>query len=217
MPSNALKTFENHLVKDVDKLIASHAELNHEGGGRRGLGHITRSGVVMLCAAWEVYIEDVLVESVQYMVNNTASAQALPKDVKKSLAGYTKASKHELRVIDIADLGWKTVLVEIANHAVGRLNTPKSENIDPLFKKHLGFRGFSAKWGRPATDIDDFVTTRCGIAHRGGGTPYVQIPTLRNYRSLVEQTVVDADNALADHLRDHTTTGRSPWQRRARP
>ena len=50
MSSNAYTNFEKKL-KDVERLYDSHSQLNHDGKGRRGLGHITRSGIFMLCAA----------------------------------------------------------------------------------------------------------------------------------------------------------------------
>jgi len=50
MPSTSFLKFETNMLTDVDRIISSHTQLNHDGRGRRGLGHITRSGVLMLCA-----------------------------------------------------------------------------------------------------------------------------------------------------------------------
>ena len=47
MSSAAFGAFQFNLV-DVDRLVKSHDALSGTGQGRRGLGHITRSSVVML-------------------------------------------------------------------------------------------------------------------------------------------------------------------------
>lgn len=97
MPSNALAKFESNLLVDVDRLIESHGQLNHQGMGRRGLGHITRSGVLMLCAAWELYLEEVLVESARIIIDRAASPDDLPRKVQQEIAKAVRESKHELK------------------------------------------------------------------------------------------------------------------------
>jgi RiboL-PSP-HEPN len=70
MPSRSLQIFYYNLLNDINQLIKIHDTLN-KGKGRKSLGHLTRSGVVLLCAAWEVYIEEVLVEAANYLKKNT--------------------------------------------------------------------------------------------------------------------------------------------------
>ena len=91
MPSQAYRKFL-HNVHDVERLITSHNALspNGNGRGRRGLGHITRSGVVLLCAAWELYVEDLLIECSKYLSNNFFNPTELPLSVKKNLAKLIK-------------------------------------------------------------------------------------------------------------------------------
>jgi len=60
MPSSAYQAFKKNRV-DVVRLIDSHGKLHAGTRGKKGLGHITRSGVVMLCASWELYVESLLV------------------------------------------------------------------------------------------------------------------------------------------------------------
>jgi hypothetical protein len=95
MPSVALQKFERNLLKDVDRISQSHDQLNHDGLGRRGLGHITRSGVLMLCAAWELYLEELLVESVRLFIHRAISPDQLPQYVQKEIAKTVRESKHE--------------------------------------------------------------------------------------------------------------------------
>jgi hypothetical protein len=109
MPSVALQKFERNMLEDVDRIIGSHGDLNHEGMGRRGLGHITRSGVLTLCAAWELYLEEVLVEAVRWLIERADTPDQLPKPVQKELAKVARESKHELKPLELAGQGWEQV------------------------------------------------------------------------------------------------------------
>jgi hypothetical protein len=72
-------------LQDVTRLEEAHQELNPGGQGRRALGHITRSALVMLCAAWELYIEDLIQEVVEIICENSESPDNLPADIKKKI------------------------------------------------------------------------------------------------------------------------------------
>ena len=86
MASNSFDKF-NWNIQEVGRLEEAHDALNHDGIGRRALGHITKSALVMLCAAWEVYIEDVILESIGFINNRLDEPSALPIVVKKKLVG----------------------------------------------------------------------------------------------------------------------------------
>jgi len=81
MPSKAFTEFRKNIA-DVDNLISSHRILNNGGRGKKGLGHITRSGIVMLCATWELYIESLLCESLEIILNRKTTPKDLPTIVK---------------------------------------------------------------------------------------------------------------------------------------
>jgi hypothetical protein len=66
MPSTAYGEFKVNLT-DVDRLIALHRQESGAGRGRRGLGHITRGALVLLCAAWERYVETVVSEGAGFL------------------------------------------------------------------------------------------------------------------------------------------------------
>jgi hypothetical protein len=213
MPSAALSKFENNLLVDVDRLIQSHGQLNHQGMGRRGLGHITRSGVLMLCAAWELHLEELLIESARIIVDRAASPADLPKKVQKEIAKAVRESKHELKPLDLAGEGWRDVYINHATVRVQGLNTPTSANVDTLFHLLVGFPGLSQNWSHGAGTIDNFVSVRGDIAHRGRAAQYVTIGNLVAYKNQIVRTVIDTDNALVDFLRANTQ-GRAPWRRR---
>jgi len=213
VPSCALLNFESTLMVDVDRIIKSHTVLNHEGGGRRGLGHITRSGVLMLCAAWELYVEQLLSASAGVLADRAAVPGDLPLPVQKQIAKVVRDSKHELKPLELAGDGWMMIYRNYVGVTVGNLHTPKSTNLDPLFKRLVGFERVSNSWSVGAPAIDSFVKARCEIAHRGRDAAYVRIWSLKQYREQVISAVLDTDNAMADFIRDNSEGG-SPWRRR---
>lgn len=214
MPSSSFTKFERNLLVDVERIINSHAQLNHNGKGRRGLGHITRSGVLMLCAAWELYLEEVLLEGVNYFIQKLDSPKLLPKAVQQELSRHVREAKHELKPLELAGDGWKVLYRNHANEVLQGLNTPKSGNLDPLFRKFLGIVQFSDWWSLGAQKINDFVTARGDIAHRGRDAQYVTIKSLHVYLQDIKQTVVDIDNQLTEYLCEKTPGPDRPWRRR---
>lgn len=96
----------------------------------------------MLCACWERYIEQVLLESVRYLVGKLNDPGSLGTSVKKFLSDTVRNSKNELQPFKLAGDGWRGILTSCAANETDRLNTPNSENIDQLFKRYLGISVF---------------------------------------------------------------------------
>lgn len=214
MPSQSFLKFETKMLKDVDRLLASHASLNHSGGGRRGLGHITRSGVFTLCAAWELFVEELVIEIALCIVDRAANANDLPLQVRKELAKTVREHKHELKPLELAGDGWKNVYTSHVNAVVSGLNTPKANPINEMYNSLVGWKMPSDTWSRGNAYIDDFVRVRGDIAHRGSGAAYVRIGDLRDdYRVGVPATALELDNAACDYLNE-VTVGARPWNRR---
>ena len=212
MPSASYKLFLDNVV-DVERLIESHGALHDGNPGKKGLGHITRSGIVMLCAAWEVYVEELLVQSVEHLTTCCDPPSQLPKPVKKYLSGRVRDDKHELKPIHFGGTGWIDVYKCYVRQSVDALNTPKSENTDPLYRRYVGLIDMSSCWSVGSSGIDDFVTSRGEIAHKGRSATYVRIKQLRDDLALVKAAVAETDNALANHLRSVSPNNKLPWYR----
>lgn len=108
MPSNAYITFL-HIRIDVIKLIETHTNYSKSTKGKKNLGHLTRSAVVMLCAAWERYNEDLLIECIDYICNGIADINLLNKEIKKTISRKVRDDKNEIKPIELAGDGWKTI------------------------------------------------------------------------------------------------------------
>jgi len=142
MPSKARKAFDAN-TKDIERLLELHTK---EGGvqkGRRyGLEVLNKSAIVLITAYWEAYCEDIAAEGLEHIVKHSKSAEALPKELKKEIAKVINSNKNELELWKIADDGWRTYLKdrlsELQTHRNRRLNTPKSDNIDELFRSAVG-------------------------------------------------------------------------------
>ena len=215
MPSSSLAKIRSNLI-DVDRLIQSHAALGGEDRGRRSLGHITRAGVLLICAAWERYIELLLAESVDMLCDATPLPTNLPLSVQKHFSALVKEAKHQLMPLHLAGEGWKQVYKSYTQDAASRLNTPSSRNIDRLFLHFTGLVDLSQSWSQGAIPLDEIVTLRGDVAHKGREAQYIRIGSLRDHRALVLRNAIDTDNALCEHLRLVSPQGMRPWNR-ARP
>jgi len=168
----------------------------------------------MLCAAWELYLEEVAIESAKFLCNKNNSPKDLPKQVQKEISNSVKTSKHELKPLELSGDGWKEIYISHVDVLTKKLNTPKSPVVDELFKITVGIKNISDQWTLGKKKIDDFVTARGDIAHRGRAAKYIKIWILNEYKKNVIYTIQETDNILADYLKNFSPDGKSPWRRR---
>lgn len=211
MPSKAFRDYRHNLV-DVDRLLEHHADLNDAGGGHRGLGHLTRGGVLLLSAAWELYAESVLVEAVKVVCERLVLPTELPLSVQKELSIRVREAKHELEPLQLAGGGWKQVYIAYAIQSTEFLHTPNAANLDDLFDRYLGVESLSEQWFLEKERLDKFLEDRGRIAHRGRDAEHVRVDDLKEYREDVFQLGIDTDNFVTEHVRD-ITRERMPWNR----
>ncbi|WP_374659921.1 HEPN domain-containing protein [Phenylobacterium sp.] len=206
MPSKSRKTFEKHLLKDVEQLRARQRKA-HPGPGRPS-SDLTRSGVFLLCAAWELYAEEVILEACRHVVAAAASPEALPAPVKKALSDAAKSDKHDFGVLRLAGEGWRLYLLELAETAVKALNTPKAQNLVPLFLNYVGIDTTAFFESRKAR-ISEFVAKRGAIAHRGAAAGHVSITDLDDDYEYICTLVRELDNFLIEPVK--ALGGKRPW------
>lgn len=214
MPSNAYTEYKKNL-DDVHRLILLHRNLSGTDRGKRGLGHLTRGGLLLLCAAWERYIETVLIEGADFLCANLASFNDLPTCPRTTVKNYVNRNNNSWANAQLSTNDWKNIYVAAIKEKIEKLNTPKYEKIQPIFNHYLDLPDIGACWTKGATIIDDFVSLRGDVAHRGRQSKYVRFGNLTKHESLIMQYVKETDNSLADHLYSLVTPNRRPWNRSA--
>lgn len=92
MASVAFNEFRYNIL-DARRLHQAHGKLSNGAPGKKGLGHITRSGAIMLCAAWEHYQESILVEGTAFLAKEIRDPQSLPLPVRKHISDFVKKDR----------------------------------------------------------------------------------------------------------------------------
>lgn len=206
MPSASRKSFEKHLLKDVEQLRARHREA-HPGRGRPS-SDLTRSGVFLLCAAWELYVEEVIPEACVHVTAAAESPEQLPVSVKTALAKAAKSDSHDFGVLRLAGEGWKAYLNALAQADVAALNTPRAQNLIPLFERYVGV-DTKAFFELRKDRISEFVSKRGDIARKGAKAGHVSINDLDADYAYICELVKDLDNFLIEPVKQ--ISGSRPW------
>ena len=209
MPSKSYIDFLE-LLKDVLLLKKTHYDFSLGTVGRKNLGFLTRSATVMLCAAWERYNENLLLESIDIILTTTLAAKDLPTDVKKYLSRKVKEDKNEIYPIELADNGWRNLWKGNAVNETEFLHTPNSKKLETLFKRFLGLPNYINFWKpNSSLKIDDFIRVRGEIAHNGSKAKYLLINSLNKYIDLTIENAIEIDYNMSQYLT--STYGVSTW------
>jgi hypothetical protein len=215
MPSRSLGEYNANLI-DVHRLILAHRRESGANRGRRGLGHLTRGGLLLLCAAWERYTESVVTECAEFLCSRLPVYAGLPPNVRKRVLDHANDNRNTWTPAQLQTAHWRTIYLETVQLKVGSLNTPKHDNLKSLFNAALGLSDISAAWTRPINFVDGFVTLRGEVAHRGRQSQYVRFAQLEAYEVDVTSCVIETDNYLCDFTSTLVVPPRRPW-RRSRP
>lgn len=211
MPSNAYLNFL-HIRIDALKLIAAYSYYKSNGIGGTSLGFFTRSGIMMLCAAWERYNEDLLLESVENVCMHLTDINNLSREIKLTLSRKIKNDAHDLSPIRMGGEGWKDVWRYYAKMETEKLNTPKVANLNNLFNRFMGISNYSGHWNlSDVSDIDRFVSDRGEIAHNGNKSSNIRMSKLRTYQEMIIDKVINIDSEMADEIQRICGHASLPW------
>lgn len=207
MTTEARNTFAANR-EDIERLMELHELVGGEGPGRRtGLEVLNKSGIVLTCAIWEAYVEDLASEVVQHYVHHLSDVNKLPKDLRQRVAKELEGPA----VWKLAGDGWKQELrnrlkaLEAKRNTA--LNTPKADYVERFFVEALGIGGVTSRWAwrKMANDsakkkLDDYVTLRGDIAHRGSAAAGVKKSAVKGFRNHVERLVELTDEYVNDEV-----------------
>lgn len=159
---------------DVENLLHFHQEVGGHGPGRRpdNLSSLNKSGIVLLCATWESYVEFVIAECAERHVMAAATPNSMLKSLSKLVASIIRNDKDDRAWQNVAGKGWRNVALRAVKTRVATLNTPKTANVSGLFRDLLDVKDIENDWfwqksklEVAQTRLDEFVTLRGSIAH----------------------------------------------------
>jgi len=208
--SNAQSKFSEQIGL-VDQLITIHGKLQSGRGRRHEQDALHRAGVVLIVAAWQAYIEKLLLEGLDVI------SSSLRDPAAGTPAWTLQAFKMRRSQVEIF---------------VKKFNTPNDTNARDLLLDALGFNPWPAwEWrrGRRQWDVKEvrkrtnaWVLVRHSIAHgfdlpddvtwlRGrNGRARLTLRLLKECRSHFQHLVSKTDAAFADHLVNEYGLAR-PW------
>ncbi len=167
----------------------------------------------MLCAAWERYNEDLLLESIGHYLEHSSNSNLLPKSVKQKICKKVNSDKNEIKAFDLAGDGWKNLWMAFAKIKTDSLHTPKSSNLDTMYKSYLGIDGYSNTfWKDSINDVNELVKLRGEIAHNGAEAKYVRINSINMTIDMIVSATINIDDLMARHLKDSLRLNKSPWE-----
>jgi hypothetical protein len=140
--------------------------------------------------------------------------------LRKLVARELKDDLNNLAIWQLADDGWRTVLTarlerlqEEHNRA---LNTPKTNQITALFTDAVGIDDVADQWywqkmesARAKEKLDEFITLRGDIAHRGSAARSVHKSAVRNYYGHVKHLVDCTERHVGAVI--GSVSGQPPW------
>jgi hypothetical protein len=122
----------------VKRLLTIHETLGGSGPGRRhSLEVLNKSAIVMTCAFWEAFVEDLAADALKHLARHATSARDLSIDLRKSILDELRREKNELAMWDLADGEWRDILrrraKRITEAADRSLSSPTSQKVDEFF------------------------------------------------------------------------------------
>lgn len=193
---------------DVDRLVEIHGQITTKGPGRKHDVHVlNRSAIVLVVACWEAFVEDLAEATLKHMLSAAKDHSVFPKFVLEEVA-----SRHSgLHAWKLAGDGWRKVLrgnlEGVLLRTTGRLNTPRTTQVDDLFHRTVGLSDLSSSWYWPNRSVaqttkalDDLVTLRGSIAHRVTTSSSVRLKEVRDALNLISRLSVKSHNRAVIHL-----------------
>jgi len=210
-------------VEEVHRLLEFHARLTGTKVGKRGgVEVLNKSGIVLLIACWEAFVEDLAVSAFEALLASAKDPQVFPTRVLVTAARPLRDDQDHRRVWELAGEGWRATLEghkkQVMSRFIKGFNTPRPENVDKLFEDLIGLSKLSKHWTwtkmtseRANERLSQLVEQRGEIAHRVTAARSVHKATVKKSVDFVFRLAVVSNNAVRDYLRE--LTGAYPWAR----
>ena len=215
-----LKSLQSN-SREVERLLEIHTLIAGAGPGHKhDVEVLNKSALVLLVACWEAYVEDLADAAFRHLLVRAASPDVIPAKVRSLAARPLMKDPDDRAVWKLADDGWRDVLnshaEDVLKRYTGKLNTPKSEQVDKLFLELIGMPKVSSHWhwkGQTADGarrrLDAMITARGAVAHRVAAAKAVRKAYIDKCQSLVWRLAVITHNRVNAYLKP--PTGVFPW------
>lgn len=215
MTSLARATFKAG-ASDVKYLLELHEQEGGPDPGRRArqLEVLNKSAIVLTCAVWEAYVEDIAAEAIDHYVQHASPAN-LPASLREAVGKELQGDSDKNAPWRLADTGWQSELKNrLKRYEAERnrgLNTPKAKQVDGFFETVIGIPQVSDHWRwqnmtpqQARNRLDEFVSLRGDIAHRSQAGSTVKKSQVKSFRFHVEKLVQFTDSYVNDQLEQIT-------------
>lgn len=209
-------------IAEVKRLLKIHQE---KAGSKPGYKHnlevLNKSGVVLLVACWEAFIEDLASMAFEFILKNAQSHSVFTDNVLTLASKELKTSLDQREVWKLAGDGWKKVLKnykqQLFKRHITTLNTPKPDQIDALFENLIGLKKLSARWhwrgisaGDARKKLVKIVELRGNVAHRVATSSKVHKSHVVDSMKFFYCLAVISSNRVRAYI--NARTGKKPWQ-----
>lgn len=218
-PAHVIKLIEN--LEEIGLLTGLHTAMTGSGPGRRhGVEVLNKSALVLLVASWEAYVEDLAESAFSFMLEHAETPSVFPNGVLAKAAKPLKEADNPKDLWLLAGDGWKEVLKDhqsaIVKSHIGKLNTPKPQQIDSLIDSLIGLKGLSSSWkwhgisnGNAKAQLEELVERRGEVAHRVKASTYVAKKYVNQMRVFLQRLACISSNRVRGHILRHTKE--EPW------
>jgi len=207
--------------EEVTRLLEIHTKTSGTGRGHKhNVEVLNKSAIVLLVACWEAFVEDLAEDAFSILLRRAAKHDVFPQKVLSEAADPLKESRDSRQVWQLAGDGWREVLRKhkesLFARYIGKLNTPKPEQVDALYESLLGIKAISGTWHwshmssqASITKLNELVELRGSIAHRVSASRTVLRSDVLNYSDFVNRVAMQTSNAARSFLLK--TTKKEPW------
>lgn len=206
--------------RDVENLFLLHSTVTEgvQGRNRHLTPSLLKSSIILICACWETFVEDLCREGAEHISNRLDDPDKLPNSIKEKIAIDLRNTKNPLDIWKISGEKWallyKEKIISMCDGLVGGLNTPNYNNVKDLLHAAFDIRDVKVYWNwqgmessQAVQKLNTLVSMRGTLAH--GGQPVANLnigncKTLNNHiKKLVEKTSI----AVSDKCGELTGVG----------
>lgn len=205
------------LLRDVDSLLDHHpAQKDPRPGKPAGPGYapLLRSGTALCYTAWEVYVEEALIETVTWLVENTP-----PNELPEALREWVSQQSGDPWAF-VGD-SWRSAVLDLVHSRLegddqGRFgfNTASVPGVESLYMQILGYNPLrEIRWQKKANSavrqgISTLVQVRGEIVHRGSTPGALSLGGVRSWADFVRRLTEKFDERMVEFRSGFTSGGK---------